>query len=313
MSFDGRDSEQDGGSELFRWAEVSTKCERERYTSLSQALEKSGLANEVGFIEITPEEFPARLPELLKSYDQLRIGGELQELALKSVERLPSALLTLRAADSLVRDVDGWWPRNFLVEGLRGFFAQDLRTIDLSGGVFVSGVTPQARAVVAALVRIGFNRFTIAATEVEHAERFADDMRAGFFQVRFQTVSGNRITQLPAVHTVAVNTLPRDGDGGLLAEMAYFNFLKSGGIWLDLPLVPHNIELDTEARSVGARVAMPTHVAVRTDLAWLSAVFAIFVKVKKSPSRFGKLPDPAGYLDLLTKATGRSGSGNSDV
>lgn len=256
-----------------RWVELSTRCERERYTALSEELAKAGIANEVAFIEAPLAEFEPRLSEVKSEFAQIRIGGGLREIAYRTAERMPSTLLTVRSADAYVCERGEWWPRNFLVDGLQQAIAEEFGQLDLSGGVFVLGANADARAVITALFKVGYRRFSISDNDEDVALALTEELQATHFGVQFQAVPRHLVTQLPGVNSVAVNTLPLGTDDGILGELFYFNFLKPGGIWLDLPLVPRNPALATEAASVGATVEESAGVLARVDFAWAQAAF----------------------------------------
>lgn len=259
------------GSSVLRWAEIAIRCDRERYTGLSELLREKGIENEVEFIETTPDDFAAVCEDAKTRFDQIRVGGALAEPAATLTDRLPSALLTLRSADALVYLDGEWWPRNFLIEGLQRSIASDLAHLDFLGGVFILGATAEARAVVAALSRVGFTRFNISESDATRGQEFVEQMRKTYFQTQCQFVPRHMITQLPGVHSVGVSTIREVEDDGLLTELSYFNFLRSGGIWLDLPFVPLSSSLENEARNVGALVEPSYRVWARADQFWLES------------------------------------------
>lgn len=259
--------------ERLRWVEIAIRARRQRFEDLSSALNEAGLGNEVSFIETSEDEFPTVLEQAKADFDQIRIGGDLQVLAPKVADRLPSLLLTLRAADALVKEGDQWWLRNYFVEGLQEAIAGEIRNIDLTGGSFILGATAEARAAVAALVRFGFHRLDVSDPDEERAKALVEELRSTYFKVQFQFIPRHLITQLPGIHTMVINTLEVGDDDGILGEMAYFNFLKPGGVWLDLPLVRRNSALESEARSVGAVIESAASVHARTDRLWAQACF----------------------------------------
>ena len=279
-----------------RWIELSTSCERERFTALSEALNKSGLLNEVEFKEIQPGEFDEAIKEACAKFDQVRIGGDLCELAAKNSERLPSSIMTLKTVDSFLKEHGQWWPRNFLFEGVQQSLVNDVENLDMSGFVFILGATADARAVIGALVRIGFKHFTICEPgdfkeiptigQETKGQRLIRELSHSYFSVQFQLVSRQMLTQLPGIHSVAVNTVQKGQDDGVFSELFYFNFLKPGGVWLDLPMKNANELLEAEAKAVGAFVEPSTQIFCRADVAWAQAAFGVEL-------------DPELYLTLL--------------
>lgn len=261
-----------------RWAEISTEPDRARFEALSAALAAAGLDNQVEFIKADAGSFPEALREAQASFAQLRIGGGLRARVPEIIENFPSTLLSLRMADAFARAAGAerpWWPRCYLDEGFRRSLISDVRTFDLSGAVFILGATLEARAAIAALARLGYSRFSIADADDGKCEAFVAEVAKGFFNLRLQFVHRGQITQLPNIHTVAINTLAVGRDDGTHGELFYFNFLKAGGVWLDLSLRPANADLALEAKSVGAIIARGAGVAAWTDLAWAADVLKV--------------------------------------
>lgn len=260
----------------YRWVEISLHPEEKRFKLLSALLNGQGIANEVEFITTTESDFETVAREAMMRFDQIRVGTRLCELAPNLSERKPSSILTLKASDALVRSglrsEAQWWPRNFLFEGVGRAVVSRHKDLDLGGAVFVLGVTCESRAVIAALAKIGFSRFSISHHDDNQGQAFVEGMRRALFGVQFQFVPRHLITQLPSVHSFAVNTLLAGTDDGALAELIYFNFLKPGGIWLDLSLAG-NPHLEAEARAVGAVLGSGVEVAAWTDHLWSKEVF----------------------------------------
>ncbi len=262
------------------WAQISTDSDSRRVNLLSQALRDAGFANRVELIQSRPETFEADVRAACKVHQQLRVGGELCELLPSLTEKVPSSILTLKVADAYVKQGDEWWPRNFLNEGLQRAVVTDVKGFDLTGAVFILGSGCESRAAVAALARLGFSRFNVSDPNDEKGQKFIEDVKRSYFGVQFQFVPRHLITQLPSVHSVAINTLDPGADEGALSELYYFNFLKSGGLWLDLSLDPTNEELAGEAGAVGAFVEPGFRVAAWTDLEWSRTAFGVQLDVE---------------------------------
>ena len=267
-----------------RWAEISSdENEKERFETLSRSLKDAGFDNEVVFQKCSVEDdCGSVLKKAQEEFEQIRIGGLLAEKVPSFYEQLPSALLHLKAADAVVKEHGRWWPRNFLAEGLQRALIHDLKSMDLSGGVFVCGAQTLTRSIVAALARTGFTRFSIADLDIAHGQAFVEELKREYFSIVFEAVPRHMITQLPSTHSMAINTLVRGRDQGVLGELFYFNFLKPGGVWLDLPLArPPNEDLAGEARAVGAVVELGSRVIAHVDCLWAASSFGVEIDLEK--------------------------------
>ena len=275
-----------------RWcviAEPTRVREESRFVALDEALKKSGLQTEFHFLISTQDELPAKLEQVKSEYSQIRFAGEVGSWTLPLLIRLPSALMSLKSADALVCEGGDWWPRLFMVEGLNKMFANDAGTLDLGSSVFILGATMEARAAVAALSRIGFSKMLVSDPDDTKTSAFVEDLKRSYFGIQFQAVSRNMITQLPGICSVAVNTLSQLDDQGTLGDLAYFNFLRSGGYWLDLTLSPPNANLKTEAISVGAAILSAPHALAICDQLWAQAAFQIQLDVEGLAAEYARL------------------------
>jgi hypothetical protein len=259
----------------FQWAVLSDIDERVRYDVISAELNKIGFQNSFSFVLCPAPEITVAVNEAQKKYSAIRIGGGLRNLVADFSPMLPSMMFALKSADALVIENGSWSPRNFLLEGLQQTFAQAVASFDLHGSVFIIGATPEAKAVVAAVSRIGYKSVLLTDSDESRAKELLHSLKGGFFGLEIEFISPSQVTQLPGASMVAVNTLAAGADGGLLGELFYFNFLHAGGVWLDLALFPQNPHLQVEAETVGAIVADGVGVWARTDWIWARHCLAL--------------------------------------
>jgi shikimate 5-dehydrogenase len=171
---------------------------------------------------------------------------------------------------------------------LQRLAASDLGSLDLNASAFIVGATPETRSAVAALVRIGFRRVNLTGTNDKRGEEMLKDFKKTYFNVQFSFTPRSMITQLPGVHSVAVNTLSMNDDPSQLSELFYFNFLKSGAVWIEVPFTTGNSPLIQEARNVGADVRESAQVSARCDQAWAESCFKVRLDCDKLRAQFVK-------------------------
>ncbi len=267
-------------SDVVRWCELSDRIDepaKTRFQILNQEICKAGLETELTFAAADQANLQHVLDQARSSYAQIRISGRLGAAVIELLDRFPSALASLKACDSLVYEGGQWWPRFFLVEGLNQTIASDAAGLDLGGSVLILGATSEAKASVAALSRIGFNKMIISDPNETLCSAFVQDIRRAYFGIQFQAIARRAVTQLPGVCSIAVNTLTVTEDENSIGELAYFNFLKPGGFWLDLSIFPLNSGLQSEASSVGASVISAARVLARADCLWAASAFKVSI------------------------------------
>ena len=284
-----------------QWAEVGTHCDEIRFRALSKAMNDAGFTNQVSFITGSEDEFATKLNEATAKNKALRLGGSYCLQAARAMHIVPRVLMSIGAADSLTPPSDkehaglkseDWWPRCFLADGLLRLTVTEIKKVDLGGGVFILGTGCEARAAVSAMIRLGFSRFTISDLTGENDNMLMGELRAAYFQCQFQFVSRHLITQLPSVHSVAINTLVRAGEDDGLSELYYLNFLKPNGVWLDFTTHP-NPTLEGEARALGSTIESGIRIAAWTDCEWASEVF----KIKLDPTSLALQYETAYAVD----------------
>jgi shikimate 5-dehydrogenase len=241
--------------------------------ALSDTLSRLGIKNEVSFIECDEAGLEAALASAQANYDQIRIGGSLRGVIWKHLTEMPAQIFTIKSIDALVRADDRWWPNNYLFEGLIVSIARDLNHLDLTGAVLILGSGGDAKTVAAAFSRIGFSRFSISDRSIEAVEELIVELRRNYFNGKFQAIPGPLITQVPSIHSVAVNTIAVEQDG-FLDQFFYMNFLKADGAWLDISFEEYE-ELAAEARDVGAFVEPAARIFACADRAWAQAAFGV--------------------------------------
>lgn len=279
---------------MIKWAEISFEPDQKRFGVLANFLSQAGLENSVDFITSEEHEFPEVISRLQGEYHQLRIGGELALHTPDVGPQKPAEILQTRFADALLAhegEPRPIWPKCCLAEGFRRAMVSDVKTIDQSASVFIYGGTCEARAAVNALSRMGFRKFTIADSNDLRGQMLVDNFRESYFGSQFVFVPRHHVTQLPAVHSVAVNTLIGGVIDGALRELFFFNFLKPGGVWSDLAYHSPSSELETEAKTAGAVILPGYRVAAWTDVYWAELAFGLRLSVDSLSAAYREVFD----------------------
>lgn len=261
------------------WAEITDgDSQAARFQFLSEFLAReTGVVNTCESRRIESAALMSTVLDLQeKGFRLVRVGGALPEQLLSVFENRSAQMLTLRCADTLALDENGrWWPGNVLQEGVLRVLASDLKGLDLSGAAFVIGATPEARSCVAALVRVGFRRVNLTDENEGRGLELIEEFRRAYFNVQFQFVKRESVTQLPGIHSIAVNTTHLPEGDVVGNDFFYFNFLRTGGFWVEVPFAAGNRELLAEAKSAGAWVETGATLAARCDQAWVEASFGL--------------------------------------
>lgn len=258
------------------WAIVSDRpCVNDHVEALSAALKKAGVENSARIINATPEALGETIAQLrTEKVRAIRLEGSLPGFALAHFSSAPSNLRILKSADTICFDENGdEWLKSVMYDGFSRFIAHELKTIDLTGAAIVVGTGTQSNAIIAALARVGFNRILIVGDDDSDGTAYVDSLKHSFFGVNFQYTPRQHVMNLPGVHSVAVNTIRAVDDSTGLAELFYFNFLKPGAFWVEVPYERPNSALIQEANNAGAIVKDALDLLVHLDWIWAETCF----------------------------------------
>lgn len=259
---------------MIRWTEVALQPMVWRFEALSRELLQCGVENTFEPTEISDLSSVDSEIEIAKQkFSQIRLGRYVGEVIVKEDVSLPAQLLITKGADALVPELGQWWPRCFYFEGITRTLVQDMKKLDLRGGVFIMGATWEARVLISALTRAGFQKFIVSDVEEGRAQKLVKDLERIHFGVSFQYVQKELVTQLPGTSSIAVNILSLVEHPGLVADLSYLNFLRPDGVWIETHPYPEHSPLTTEAISLGVQVEPALHLVSNVDAVWSEYCF----------------------------------------
>jgi len=287
-----------------KWALISSSKELPRYQALSEFLNSHGKTNELHFVECQQSNFKPCFDKAMKEFDQIRVespfGQKLHELHLPR----SAVFSTLRSGDALIFENGQWWPYSFLHEAFLREFTLHTKNLNLDSNVMIVGAGAAARAIVGALVRIGFQRFNITDRDESSARRFINDLKISYFNIRMEFIPGPALMMLPGSNSVMINSTPLREDNNILKHLYYFNFLKTPATIIDLTLVPPNPPLIQEAEKLGMSVLRGTQIASQSDCLWMQRVFQLSVSPQEYlqflEEKLSAIPfDPTPFVNTL--------------
>ncbi len=280
---------------MIKWAEISNGINPKlRFEYLSKFMNDAGIQNQLDFIVCTEDEFPKKIQEVMKTYDHIRIGTPFGEKVQLEVQQLPMMTLMQKSADCLIKEENRWWARSMLSEGLAREVAL-IKRLDISESAFVIGAGSSCRAVIAALLKMGFKKFNVTETLEERGRQILKDLQSTYFGVDFRFTPQSSVTMLPGTHSIVVNTTPLIPANQLLNQLYYCNFLKPGGVVIDLTLLPVDTPLLKAVKQVEGRIIHGYEVASLVDLYWVKVSMNQILDVDKYTTGFKSVCESAPF------------------
>lgn len=260
--------------ENFKWVEISRK-KSERFEILSTFLNSNGMKNTFEHIPYTGTE---SLHELIQKCQvdchSIRFGFELWNQLNDVVNKNYSDVLRLQSIDALYLDTkDGWWPHLHFGEALSYYLSQYEKKLVTTDPVLVIGSNGMARAAIQGLIALGFSQVNIAGDNEAEAKQLKNDLEKIFFNTQFTFTEKDGLTLLPGIYNVVVNTLDFPEKDEYLRDLYFFNFLKKGGLTVDINEVPLETPLTFIAKDIGAKTIAGAEILSYSDFLWVQTAF----------------------------------------
>jgi hypothetical protein len=258
--------------------ELSQGEDRFRFDIIQSVVQNLRPDIEFEYIVTEPgEKFEQAFKSVLadRSMDNLRLSGFCQAAALSLREQTILEIRHIGVADAMIRnlkvvgrrDLDGWWPRNYMSAALRHQLSAQTYHIDISAAAIIFGTNSLARSVVAGLALSGMRQFLIADVDDAEAMKFVKDVSRLNFGLEVKAIPFLEVTQLPSSCSVAINcfsTIDREAS----TEIAFFNFLRAGGLWIDFGMNSNRVLFEDELRSIQSNILSAGLIWSRADVDW---------------------------------------------
>lgn len=258
--------------ETINWCEIGPK-KVVRFEILSKFLTSQGIKNEFTFLESSSENLEEVISQAKKDRKFIRFHPDLFDKVSGHLDNTFRDFKLLNSTDSLIFEESGqYWPDIVMRESLFEFLVHKVKALDVSQKVFCIGTCGMSRSVLSALIKLGFSKFAITGGSAEEASQLIADFGKIYFNVSMEYVQRSDVTILPGTHGMVVNTLSALDTDDFPNEIYYFNFLKKGGLVLDLVDLPTETPFLKIAADIGAQAISGYEALGFYDMVWLEKV-----------------------------------------
>lgn len=270
---------------------ICRKPEILQYEMLSQYLNEIGFSHQFDYIPTNNIQLAEQVESAFDKYDSLRFEPSFYEEVAGLYHSNSSEVMTLAAADCLVKRDKRWWAISILFPALQKVLSSYGHRLDLQSEVLIVGTDGLARLCIAAFVKLGFKKINVTSVFDERGRELVHSLSRFNFDVHFSFYPTDQLILLPGIHGVIVNTEePGPSNSEVLKELSYFNFLKSNGLVWDINLLSKTSPLIREASGVGAMALTAAIPISWADFLWIKSVTNKSIDQKK-------------YLEFLIKNT----------
>lgn len=219
------------------------------------------------------KDLPVWLPYVQDGALLLRVPPEESAVVLEHFPQLPTQVRWLQVADSLLLENTQWWPRLFIYESLRSLIVSRFRDLDISLHSYVIGANHLGRAAVAAMVGLGYSRVSLVDEDVGKLQEEVRLLRRYLFGVSIEAVPADTLTVQEKPGSLMLNTVNMQDNGTVLGDLSYFNFMKTGGVVVDISECSSHNQLLEEALRADLKVLPGLAVQAQLDVDMLKKLF----------------------------------------
>jgi hypothetical protein len=282
--------------------ELTSKAFDQRWGVLRDFLMAGGVDLATEIKVATFETLKESVHEIIQSDAHLcRIDDVFVPYVSKLLPNTTYGVDSLHSTGLLVREKQAWWPKPLIDDAFTRSVSARIGQVDLNAAALVIGSQGSSKLVVSSLVRMGFFQVNIADHDKSKGDETVKELRKKFFDTKFDYIPTQDLTLLPGVHSIVVNTNPLSENDELYAELHFFNYLKPGGVVVDLTLVPSRTPLIIEAEHWGANYLEGDQIATDRDLLMVEEQLKIKIDPQNYRIQLRKIVDavpfdPAPYL-----------------
>jgi shikimate dehydrogenase len=213
------------------------------------------------------------LPYVQEGALWLRVPPEKSAVLLEHFPHVPTAVSWLETADSLVLEDNEWWPRLYLCDTLRNLIVNQFRDLDISLNSYVIGANKVGRAATVALVDLGFSHVSLVDEDSEKLDKEVKLLRRYLFGVNIEGVPAHSLTIQKKPGSLMLNAMQMQDNSTVLGDLSYFNFMKTGGVVVDISECTSYNRLLEEAERADLKILSGLAVQAQRDVDMLIKVF----------------------------------------
>ena len=161
---------------------------------------------------------------------------------LVSFPSVPERVQLLESMDCIIELHGKQWPELLLAAAVKRALRRKVKTLDLNQAAYVVGEGLDIRPLVMAATELGFGRICIVSADPDWLEAEKTFLTRRLVGIKFETVLTSDLTLQPQDTNLLLNSFNLHKHKEYLQDLAYFNFMVSGGVVVDLNAEgPHQI------------------------------------------------------------------------
>ncbi len=215
------------------------------------------------------ELFPAFDDEFLKGASGCFVDFAVSTQIFNNIEMMPSQVRDLECFDAFLFDDGKWYPREIMFEAIRSIIVERARELEIRNSGYVIGDDELGRVMASTLVDLGFSTIYVVGKTNETLDKCVRLLSRKFIGIKFIPILAENMTMQMTQASVLLNGLDLTDESTLFSDLSYFNFMKKGGLIVDVQLSETNLHLEEEAYKAELKSISAKDITARRDIIFL--------------------------------------------
>jgi shikimate 5-dehydrogenase len=147
---------------------------------------------------------------------------------------VPERVQLLECMDCIIELHGKLWPELLIAASIKRALRRRVKALDLNQAAYVVGEGLEIRPLVMAATELGFSRICIVSIDRDWLEKEKEFLSRRLVGIRFEIVLMTELTLQPQDTNLVLNAFNLNYHKEYLQDLAYFNFMVSGGVVVDL-------------------------------------------------------------------------------
>lgn len=192
----------------------------------------------------------AELQRRLKGFRAVLIDVNQSPELVRQIPILPTEVRSLYCADGIFLEDGQWWPRLDLKDAIHELIVKKGKNLDIKETAFIIGEGVFLRLLGALAASFGFARVTMVGLSEEDVQQQIRFLQQAFVGIDWRMMEASQLTMQTSTATLLMNALSIKSHEHIVNDLAYFNFMKPQGLFVDLNMWPfENLLLEEAGRA----------------------------------------------------------------
>lgn len=215
----------------------SSEASARSLSYMQQYFKPLGVELEVEELNLTEEQMtPKDFIERAKTADCVRMDMALSSSLIQKTPALPELIDFLQVADAFFPVNGRWWPTLLVVDAVKSLIIKRAKALEINDTAYVIGSGPLALSMATIVLGLGYSKLKMVSDSLGESEADIAKLKRYYLGVQIQHVDAAVLTAENSPSSCLMIAQDLQDNPTLLTDISYFNYMKRGGLVIDLNL-----------------------------------------------------------------------------